>query len=154
MKKTLQVINQMKSKGLIDDYAIGGNVGVIFYTEPFNNEQLDIFVTPKPAKSKLNPILNYLINKGYQWNGDQSVAIEGFPTNFILADKLEREAITDAKAAEYHGVKIRIMTPEYLVVLHLRTGSSIEYGKITKLLEQVILDKKKLDDILGRYKLT
>jgi hypothetical protein len=142
----------MKSKGLIGDYAIGGNVGVIFYTEPFNNEQLDIFVTPKPSKSKLNPILNYLINKGYQWNGDQSVAIERFPANFILADKLEKEAIGDAKTAEYHGIKIRIMTPEYLVALHLRAGNSLY--QVIKLLEQVILDKKKLDDILSRYKLT
>ena len=152
MKKTLQVINQMKSKGLIDDYAIGGNVGVIFYTEPFNNEQLDVFVNSMSYKGSLTPILNYLVEQGYQWNGDRAIAIERYPVNFIAADALEKEAIIDAKAAEYYGVKIRIMTPEYLVALHLRAGNSLD--QVIKLLEQVILEKKKLDDILGRYKLT
>jgi hypothetical protein len=154
LKKTLSVINHLRSKGLVDDYAIGGNVGVIFYTEPFNNEQLDVFVTSGSCKAKLTPLFNYLVDKGYQWNGDRAIAIERFPTYFILADELEKEAIGDAKTAEYYGIKTRIMTPEYLVALHLRAEGPINHMKVIKLLEQVILDKKKLDNILGRYKLT
>ena len=33
MKKTLQVLNEMKDAGIISHYAIGGAVGAFFYTE-------------------------------------------------------------------------------------------------------------------------
>jgi len=43
MKKTLEVINELKKEGLINDYAIGGAVGALRWTEPFFTEDLDIF---------------------------------------------------------------------------------------------------------------
>ena len=35
MKKTPKVINELKERGLIDDYAIGGGIAALFYIEPF-----------------------------------------------------------------------------------------------------------------------
>ena len=32
MKETLEVLNSLKDKGLIDNYAIGGGIATIFYT--------------------------------------------------------------------------------------------------------------------------
>ncbi len=44
MKKTIEIINELKSKKLIDDYAIGGGIGALFYIEPFLTYDLDIFI--------------------------------------------------------------------------------------------------------------
>jgi len=35
MKKTLELINELKEKGLIKDYAIGGAIGVSRWVESF-----------------------------------------------------------------------------------------------------------------------
>ena len=47
MKKTIEILKQMIKEGIIEDYAIGGAVGVIFYTEPTDTKDLDIFILPK-----------------------------------------------------------------------------------------------------------
>jgi len=44
MKNTIKVINELKQKGLIKDYAIGGAIGVLRWVEPFFTRDLDIFI--------------------------------------------------------------------------------------------------------------
>jgi hypothetical protein len=34
MRKTLEIINELKQKGFITDYAIGGGIATLFYIEP------------------------------------------------------------------------------------------------------------------------
>jgi len=74
MKKTLEIINELKQNGLIKDYAIGGGIATIFYVEPFFTFDLDVFIiAAKKEKKKniilLSPIFDYLEDKGYQWQG-------------------------------------------------------------------------------------
>jgi hypothetical protein len=40
-------MNNLKEKGLIKDYAIGGAIATLRWTEPFFTRDLDIFVIPK-----------------------------------------------------------------------------------------------------------
>jgi len=53
MKNTLKVINELKEKGLIDDYAICGGIAALFYIEKIERllEQTEI------NKEKLEGIL-------------------------------------------------------------------------------------------------
>src|SRR2546426_8148565 len=44
MEATLAVLNDLVAKRLIEKYAIGGAVGAIFWVEPFDTIDLDIFV--------------------------------------------------------------------------------------------------------------
>ena len=50
MKKTLEVLNRLRSHGTISDYAIGGSMGALFYTEAVTTMDLDVFL----AKFNLN----------------------------------------------------------------------------------------------------
>ena len=43
MKETFAVINQMVVDGAIEDYAVAGAIGAMFYVEPFSTEDLDVF---------------------------------------------------------------------------------------------------------------
>ena len=72
MKKAIEVMNELKEKGLIKDYAIGGAIAALRWVEPFFTQDLDIFVILEKEANKqelivLSPIYEYLKNKGYIW---------------------------------------------------------------------------------------
>lgn len=53
MKTTLETINQMRSDGVISQYAIGGAVGATFYMEPAATLAIDIFVSLQLAPGSI-----------------------------------------------------------------------------------------------------
>ncbi|MCK4257134.1 hypothetical protein KAX35_09615, partial [candidate division WOR-3 bacterium] len=74
MRNTLQVINELKEKGLIKDYAIGGAIGALRWIEPFFTRDLDIFIVLKEKSEEgelivLSPIYEELKKRGYIWEG-------------------------------------------------------------------------------------
>ena len=157
MKKTIEIINELKRKKLIKDYAIGGGIGAIFYIEPILTYDLDVFIIPSERARKkklilLSSIFEYLKDKGYAWKGEH-IVIEGVPVQFIPVDKLEEEAVGKAKEIEYEGVKTKIMRPEYLITLLLRVGRRKDIEKIERLLDETKIDMKKLQNILHKHSL-
>ena len=158
MEKTLRIINELKQNGLIKDYAIGGGIATIFYVEPFFTYDLDVFIIPSEKEKKkniisLSPIFDYLEDKAYHWKGEH-IVIEGMPVQFIPADKLEEDAVMNAKQIEYEGVKTKVITPEYLIPILSRVGRKKDREKIEKLMEQAEIDMEKLKSILHRYSLS
>jgi hypothetical protein len=83
MKKTIKVINELKRKKLIKDYAIGGGIAAIFYIEPILTYDLDVFITPTEEGRRknlisLSSLFTYLEDKGYHWKGEH-IIIQGMP---------------------------------------------------------------------------
>ena len=158
MKKTLEVINELKEKGLIKDYAIGGAIGVLKWVEPFFTRDLDIFIisvhqTKEKGLISLSPIHDYLKRKGYnEWVG-QWIIIEGVPVEFIPSDELGKEAVENAVETDFEGVKTRVMIPEYLIALLLKAGRDKDMIKIKLLLKQAKVDMKRLNGILHKHDL-
>ncbi|MEW6096960.1 MAG: hypothetical protein AB1567_10645 [bacterium] len=158
MRKTLEVINELKDKGLIKDYAIGGAIGALRWTQPFFTEDLDIFIIcEKESKEKeliiLTPIYEYLKKKGYPWKGHW-IVIEGVPVDIFPADELEKTAIEEAQETEYEGIKTKVIGPEYLIALFLRVFRDKDIRKTELMLEEATVNKEKLDKILNKYGLT
>ena len=158
MEKTIRVINELKEKGIIRDYAIGGAIAALKWVEPFFTQDLDIFITlPVEMEEKqvivLTPIYEYLKQKGFNWNR-QWIDINGIPVEFLVADELEKKAISDAEVSEYAGVETKVITPEYLIALCLRTNRSKDKRKIEMLLAQSSVNREKLGKILGEFDLT
>lgn len=140
MDKTLRVVNTLKKKKLIEDYAIAGGIAAMFYIEPILTYDLDIFVilTREKKKSKvidLTPVYDYMKKRKYKWKGEH-IVIEGVPVQFIPVDELEEKAVRNAKMITYKGVRTRIVTPEYLVAILLRAGRKKDIIKVEKLLIQ------------------
>ena len=149
MKETL------KEEGLIQDYAIGGAIAALRWTEPFFTQDLDVFILLKDEDKKkgvidLSPIYEYLKSKGYEWKGHW-IMIEGVPVDIFPADPLEKEAIEQAQEVEYEGVKTKVIVPEYLIALFLRAGRDKDLRKIEMLLEQCQIDRERLQKILSQY---
>lgn len=154
MKNALKVLNELKERGLIKDYAIGGAIAALRWTEPFFTQDLDVFILMEEGGEEglivLTPIYHALQSRGYVWKGHW-VMIEGIPVDIFPADALEREAIGDGEEIEYEGVQTKVMRPEYLIALFLRAGRDKDFRKIQLLLEQGEICREKLQEILGRY---
>ncbi|MBM4167616.1 MAG: hypothetical protein FJ215_00420 [Ignavibacteria bacterium] len=156
MKKTLEVINELKLRGIIRDYAIGGAIAALKWIEPFFTRDLDLFIIPEKTVGKeqivvLSPIYDYLKNKGYdKWTG-QWLLIDGIPVEFIPADGVAKEAVENAVETLYEGVPTKVMSAEYLIALFLKASRDKDKIKIRMLLEQARIDKDHLRDILLRH---
>jgi len=156
VKETLKVLNELKEKGLIQDYAIGGAIAALRWIEPLFTQDLDVFILLKDEDDKkkgvidLSPMYEYLKSKGYEWKGHW-IMIEGVPVDIFPADPLEKEAIEQAQEVEYEGVKTKVIVPEYLIALFLRAGRNKDRRKIEMLLEQCQIDKERLQKILSQY---
>lgn len=156
MERTIQVINTMKEDGVIENYAIGGAIAAMFYIDPFNTEDLDIFFAIRGAEGELgflSPIYEYLTARGYQAEGVM-INIEGWPVQFLpLYKPLIEEAVENAIETDYNETPVRVMRPEHLVAIMLDTGRPKDYARITRFIEAGTVDMESLTDILSRYDL-
>lgn len=87
MEKTLRVLNKTVRDGVIEQYAIGRAVAAIFYIEPFNTNDLDVFFYMNEPSNKLDilaPLYDHLLKQGYKAQGE-AVEIEGWPVQFLPA---------------------------------------------------------------------
>src|SRR5205085_6946218 len=120
MEETLKIINQMVKDGAIEAYAIAGAVAAIYYLEPFDTADLDVFVQLHAAGKELMilaPIYEYLTERGYKAKGE-FIYIEGMPVQFLpIFNPLIEEAVGKAQTIKYASVTTRILRPEHLVAI-------------------------------------
>lgn len=140
---------------VIDKYAIGGAIAAIFYVEPFDTVDLDIFfaVQAQSQSLMLTPLYDYLAGLGYYPQG-QFVYIEGWPVQFLPAyNPLTDEAIQKARSIKFNRTPTRVMRAEHLVAIMLDTGRMKDYARINMFLEQGAVDLDKLTEVLKEHRL-
>lgn len=144
----------MVKAGVIEGYAIGGAVAAIYYLEPFDTADLDVFVQVKTTGSDLmilTPIYEYLINQGYKAKGE-FIDVEGLPVQFLpVFNSLIEEAVKNAHTIKFARVTTRIMRPEYLVAIMLDTGRPKDYLRISMFLEHSAVNMQQLRAVLRRH---
>ncbi len=147
----------MIREGVIDEYAIGGAVGAIYYLEPFDTADIDVFFQVSAAGNELAilaPIYEFLSARGYKAEG-AFVYIEGFPVQFLpVFNSLTEEAVRKAQTIKYDRVTTRIMRAEHLVAIMLQTGRTKDYLRISMFLEQRAVNMRSLNTVLKKYDLT
>jgi hypothetical protein len=156
MDKALKVINELKEKGLIKNYAIGGGIAAIFYIEPILTYDLDIFFNPSGDSDGflvLSSIYDYLKNKGYS-SEKEHILIENIPVQFLpIYNELIEEAVEEADEINYKNIKTRILKAEYLIAIMLQTNRPKDKERIIKFLEEYDIDKIRLMDIVEKFNL-
>ena len=104
MKRTLQVLNELETAGVLSRYAIGGAMGATFYVEPLLTFDLDVFVILPEFVSgllSLAPLYHALRGRGYTEEGE-CVVIAGVPVQFLPAyNALVEEALAEARDTSY-----------------------------------------------------
>jgi predicted nucleotidyltransferase len=153
--RALRVLNSLESEGVIGRYAIGGAVGLIFYIEPLDTDDLDIFchMPQTTILIDLNPLYRHLAKSGYEADGE-CISIEGIPVQFLVPPtKLTEEALDNAVECPIEGVPTRVFQYEHLLAIMAETGRPRDRAKLAVALDSREPDDVKLKDILKRHNL-
>jgi hypothetical protein len=154
MKRTLQVLNELESNGVIERYAIGGAMGATFYVEPLLTFDLDVFVVLHANVGdsiSLTPLYEALRKRGYAEEGE-CVLMEGVPVQFLPAyNALLEEALMEARETLYEEVSTRVVRAEHLVAICLPTGRDKDRERVRIFREQAELDMNYLAGVLQRH---
>jgi hypothetical protein len=146
MERVLQVLNRMQADGVIENYAIGGGIAAIYYIEPYDTKDLDIFI-PVSALSvgtvgllSLEPIYSYFEKLGYR-AVKEGVLIEDWLVQFIPAsESTQEEALTNARNVKYGKTETRIFSPECLAAELLRSGRLKDLVRVVALMDSGKMD--------------
>ena len=148
------VLNEMKAEGVVEDYALGGAMAVLFYAEPTRTYDLDVFVILPPSDRPivtLTPVYAWLSARGFEAHAEH-VLIHGVPVQVIPAyNDLVEEAIAAARDHDYDDVTVRVCPPEHLIALALQAGGGKRRERAHQLLETADVDRALLDQIMQRH---
>ena len=150
----LRAANELVSAGIIKDYALGGALAAIYYTEPFTTYDADIIfiASEKTLSAGIPAIYLHLQSKGWRVEREH-LLVKDFPVQFLAASGLTEEAVREAKRIEYEGVPAKVFRPEYIIAVAASVGRHKDLARIEQLLEEAKIDKALLDDILRRHNL-
>jgi len=150
----LRAANELVSAGLIKDYALGGALAAIYYTEPMTTYDADIIfvASNKTLSAGIPAIYSHLQSKGWRVEREH-LLIGDFPVQFLAASGLSEEAVREARPVQYEGVRAKVFRPEFIIAIAASVGRHKDFARIEQILDQVKIDKALLDDILRRYNL-
>ncbi len=157
IQEVIRIINQMRSDGVIERYAIGGAVGATFYLEPVATLDVDIFVTfePEPGRLIISPrrIFDYLIERGFTLEGEY-VVVGGWPVQFLPpTGPLVEEALAQAITRDVEGIDALVFSAEHLAAIALQTGRAKDKARLLQFIEEGALDGRRFEEIITRHKL-
>lgn len=152
LRGALEVLAHMKRDGLMNDFALGGGMASIRYTEAVFTYDLDVFYIPPSDDLAADPpaIYIWLKARGYQSHKEHMV-IAGVPVQFLAVDALTREGVEHGTLVDVEGVKVKTMTAEHLLAIAVRTGRAKDRVRVEMLLDQGRVNRERLDAILGRH---
>jgi hypothetical protein len=150
----LRAANELVSAAVIKDYALGGALAAIYYTEPVTTYDADIMfiASDKMLSAGIPAIYSHLQPKGWRVEREH-LLVKNFPVKFLAASGLTEEAVRNADSIEYEGVPAKVFRPEYIIAIAASVGRHKDLARIEQMLDQVKIDKPLLDDILHRYSL-
>jgi hypothetical protein len=156
MKQVFALLNEMVRDGALENYAVAGAIGAMFYVEAFSTQDIDVFVmTPEDRLVIELPGLDYLKARGYTEFRNEGIVIEDWPVQFLPATtQLEREAYLNAEISNLDEVPVRVVSPEHLVAIMLSVGRPKDFARVEMFLSQDAVRIEALQDVIQRHGLT
>ena len=150
----LRAANELVSAGIIKDYALGGALAAIYYTEPFTTYDADIIfiASDETLSAGIPAIYAHLQSKGWRVEREH-LLVKDFPVQFLAASGLTEEAVRHAQPIEYERVPAKVFRPEYIIAIAASVGRHKDLARIEQLISHITIDKVLLDEILRRYNL-
>jgi len=153
MKLVAQLLNEMRTAGIIADYALFGAVAQMRYTEPVATLDADVLVAV-PAPDRLDvlaPLYQFCITRGYNPEGD-AVRVGAWPVQFIPTfSRLTGEALARADTADFEGVPLRVVRADYLAVIALSVGRAKDFTRILALLESGSVGVDRIAELAAQH---
>jgi hypothetical protein len=162
LEATIAVLNDLVDAGVIERYAVGGAVAEIYWAEPIDTTDLDVFVLLPPSAHPLAPLEDvyaYLRQRGHVPE-NEFIRIEGLPVQFLPAQSssgLAKAALDNAVSQPYSPkIAFWLFTPEYLIALALELGRNKDFLRVLRLLDNPTAPPNLplLRDLIGRFNLS
>ena len=135
-KELVKVLREAKRRGIIGDFALTGALALSALTQPRATRDMDFLVLMEKEKIPffvdwLKHSQNYNLAKHHAGRSkDRIKNLIEIPSGSARADLIaafydvEKEAVATAITASlYRNVKLKIIRPEYLIILKLFAGS-------------------------------
>lgn len=150
-----RVLNELEATGVLDRYAVGGAVAMVFWAEPVATFDLDVFVLLPPDSSStivsLEPLYAVLRSRGFE-PAAEHVMIHGTPVQFLVSpNPLADEAIEMAAPQDLDGVPFRVIRPEHLCALWLQAGGAKRRERVEILRQAGAVDERALLELLRKH---
>lgn len=157
MKSVITYLNEMKEQKIIEEYAIGGATALIYYFEPVQTQDIDVFIILKETNSllvSLTPIFNFLESKGGVLK-DEYIIIHNTPVQFLVAyNQLVEEALQNSHIVFYLDTEVLIFSLEYLMAIMVQTSRGKDKARLEEIIKvNLNFDKLKFESILNKYSL-
>jgi hypothetical protein len=158
--KAIRVVNQLRDEGVITKYAVGGAVGAVFYIEPTQTQDIDIFIYLEVEQGSLlistNRITDRLKELGYTLWKEDKLIVENWPIQFLPATKpVERDAVENAiEKPLAEGVKAFVPPPEYLMLIAIDLRRPKDIMRLYQFHSEQVYDPNKLKALLEKHRLT
>lgn len=157
----IRTIEQLKTDGVISEYAIGGAVAFVVWDEPVATQDLDVVVLLAGDAHPLDPlrtIFEWLVQHSIALDGEHAM-IAGVPVQFLPAwHPLLVEGVREAASVPYDrrdagSVTLRVLRPAYLVASwqidrsagtfrrRERAARLIESGTVTRAEVEALIEK-------------
>jgi hypothetical protein len=156
--EVIQAIEELKSLGLITDYAIAGAFALTVWDEASTTFDLDVLVLLNPTMDGLivdmQPFYTWAAERGYEVVHEH-IRISDVPVQLLPAapDALSIEAVQEARTVPMMGMPVRVVSPEYLAALWLQppANSAKRKARVEQMRESGVLNEAALAGILARY---
>jgi hypothetical protein len=155
MENVLQVLNRMQADGVIEKFAIGGGIAAIYYLEPYQTDDIDVFISAvvigESGLISLEPVYTYLEKLGYL-AVKEGVVIEDWLVQFVPTfATVQEEAIAQARRVEFGETYTFIFSAEHLGAELLRSGRLKDQVRVIDLIESKKIDMTVFRDIISRH---
>jgi hypothetical protein len=158
MEKVIELLNRMQAEGVIENFAIGGGIAAIYYLEPYNTDDVYVFISPvvvsKGGLLSFGRIYSYLQALGYQTEREY-IRIENWLVQFLpAAESIQEEAVAQANRIAFAGAHTSMFSAEHLGAELLRAGRLKDHMRVMALLNSEQMNMKVFHEIIRRHGLT
>jgi hypothetical protein len=158
MLGAIRVLNELEALGLYSKWALGGAMGLTFYLEATQTDDVDVLVMIPPVPGQLlvnlGPLHEALRARGCTFEGEH-VVIAGILVQFIdvAPGSLEAEALDQAIERDMKGERLRIAPLEHLLAIAIRLQRGKDKVRLAKTFSETPekVDFPRLTDILTRH---
>ena len=147
----------MQADGVIENYAIGGGIAAIYYLEPYQTDDIDVFIpvsavlVGSAGLISLEPIYGYLKRLGYEPT-KEGVQVEDWLVQFIPTfERVQEEAIAESRRVTYGATETKIFTAEYLAAELLRSGRLKDKVRVMALIKGDDFDTNLFHEIVTKH---
>lgn len=149
LKEVLISLNDLKTTGIIRDYAIGGAYAAAFYDIPMTTYDLDVLIALR-TENDYHKLYKYFRTKGAKIE-NVYIFISDMPVQFLpnYISPLFNSAIEESNVVDFEGVLCKIVSIEYLVLLLLTAFRRKDRIRIEGLLDRANRDL--LSNLIKRF---